>query len=107
MLHSYDGETHDDPHETLIVEMSGRSVTVEIENHAVRRMYQRNTTVEDLLLCLRHPDLKNLPTDGGQNRKRVARHTPDGSRTLNVVYEQVDEHLICIITTYYSSGTRR
>jgi hypothetical protein len=88
--------------------INGRPVRVDFIQHAADRMRERGVTVDDVLLCLRKPDEKRLPTEEG--RERWGRYDETGSRRLDVVFKRCDwdtgTPLIVVISVVWGRATR-
>ena len=84
--------------QSVEAEIGGRKVTVEIVGHAQDRMEQRGVSLDDVLVCIRQPDERNLRANG-PNRKRVRRYDATStSHGVEVVYQELAADRIRIIT---------
>ena len=86
-----------EPERFVVAEIRGRQVTVEFIGHALERLHERGIPQADVILCLRLPDERGLPTDGGRHRDR--RYT-SASRAIDVVYEVIDEDHYRVISAF-------
>lgn len=110
MLIGSDGSQSPDPSFSLTATIHGREVLVEIIHHCHRRMRERGVLVDEVLQCLRTPDERGLPVNGGDNRQAVGRYDETGRRMLKVVYERVTETNYRVISAMWESrpsGGRR
>lgn len=63
---------------------------VELTQHALGRMRQRNITREDVFSAVEHPDLENLPTT--PERQRV-RWNKSVNYSIDVIFEEHEEFI--------------
>ena len=104
MLIDGDGQQHFDPFASINTVISGREVTVEFTAHAKRRMEQRGITADEVLRCLRRPDVRGLEADAG--KLRVRRHL-ESNRSLDVIYCTPSDDRIIVVSTFVITGAVR
>jgi len=95
----HDGEKKDDPARSLTVPIRNNLVVVHLPHHAMQRMHQRRVSDEDLVNCLKFPDIRNLPTEPG--RKRIGRDDPYRHMRLDVVYEENADGSITVVSLFW------
>jgi len=97
----------EDPAFSIEAEIRSQQTRVKIIHHAHSRMRQRGIEVDEVIACLRTPDVRNLDTTSP--RKRWGRYDGTGRRRLDVVFEEEepegDVKVIVVISAMWGRVT--
>jgi hypothetical protein len=99
-----------DPAFTVEAEIGGRKVIVKFTQHYQLRRARRGAEPEQVIACLRRPDVKGLPVDEPDppvGRKRWGRYDESGLRRLDVVFEESEEDgtkVVSVVSVFWKSG---
>jgi hypothetical protein len=99
-----------DPAFTRDAVIGGRSVVVEFTQHYVDRCGTRGGTPDEVIACLRNPDVRGLPVNQPtppRDRKRWGRYDDTGRRRLDVVFEEFERdgvRVYSVVSVFWKSG---